>query len=188
MSVTLALAGELKIDFKMKKIISFVILIFLTLNFLASPFYILNIKEKVSWVTNKSEFTKNIIKIDSVKISSEGAGPGATTSQSDILDYYFYYDKGKYINMQDNSKSLFPSKNKIRKTTDVINYLENHNDSLLIWYHPKINGQIACKEDKVMNTKGFLMQILLNLLSLLVAISSLMWLIIKIRNKKNEEA
>ncbi len=175
----------MNINFKMKKIISFLILIFLTLNFLASPFYILNIKEKVYWVKNKSKFNKIITKIDSVKISMEGRK--STTAESDILNFYFYYDKGKYINMQDDSKSLFPSKKKKRKITDVINYLENHNDSLLIWYHPKINGQIAYKEEREMNTKGFLAQILLNLLSLLVAISSLIWLIIKIRNRKNEK-
>ena len=80
-------------------------------------------------------------------------------------------------------KSLFSVTKEYEKT---LKYLEEHNDSLLIWYHPKLNGQIALAEENEMNTSGFLLQIILNILFLVTAIGSIIWLIKKINNKNEE--
>lgn len=171
----------------MKKAISFIVLILLTLNFLASPFHLLNLREKSTWFIHKSEFKKKKIRTDSILVNNEGGGSGAMTSSSDTSIYYLYYDNGKFISVQDNAHALFHSKKEVIKTRSILKYVEEHNDSLLIWYHPTLNGQIALPSETEMNTNGFLIQILLNILLLLVAMGSLIWLIKKIKNNRNEE-
>lgn len=165
----------------MKKITSFIILILLTLNFLVSPLYFLNIKEKAVWLNHKAQFKKRNIKIDSLILSAESA-----TVENSNITYIIYYDNNKFVLISDNSKALFHSKKELTKTRKTLKYLEEHNDSLLIWYHPKLKGQIALAEENEINTNGFLLQIILNILFLLIAIGSVIWLIKKINNKNEE--
>ena len=153
----------------------------LTLNFLVSPLHFLNIKEKAIWLNHKSQFKKRNIKIDSLVLSTESA-----TIENSNMTHIIYYDNSKFVLISDNSKALFHSKIKTIQTKKTLKYLEEHNDSLLIWYHPTLNGQIAFPEEKEMNTQGFLRQIILNILFLLVAIGSIIWLIKKNKNNKKK--
>tara|TARA_R110000868_G_scaffold271087_1_gene530582 strand:+ start:6087 stop:6605 length:519 start_codon:yes stop_codon:yes gene_type:complete len=171
----------------MKKMISFIVLILLTLNFLTSPFQMLNLIEKGTWIKHKTEFKRKLIKTDSIVLRDADTSPASRreTSKKTYL-HFIYYDKGKFISLQDNSQALFHSKKELIKTRKTLKYLEEHNDSLLIWYHPKLNGQIALAEENEMNTSGFLLQIILNILFLVTAIGSIIWLIKKINNKNEE--
>ncbi len=168
----------------MKKILHLIVFIFLTLNFFASPFNLLNVTKKIPILINKSNFIKTKVKTDSVKNIVSTSGMNSLTTYS----HYIYYDKNKLIILQDNPDRLLQSETILRNTRRALKYIQQHHDSILIWYHPTINGQIALSNESEINTKGYLMQIILNIILLIVAILTLRWLILKIKNKKNEES
>ncbi|MDE3743064.1 hypothetical protein [Maribacter polysaccharolyticus] len=166
----------------MRKYILFIISIVLILNLLVSPFYYLNIREKISILIVKNEFEKKSILIDSVRVSStEGSKRGGKYSST----YYLFYGD-KNITLLDASAALFNSKNTELRTKRALNYLEAHNDSLLIWYHPTINGRYALEEETEMNTDGFITQIIINSILLVIALYSIIWQIKEWRKPKKK--
>ncbi|TVZ09753.1 hypothetical protein JM80_2284 [Cellulophaga sp. RHA_52] len=168
----------------MKKALKFIITITLLINILCIPFTLINISQKSKYLINKSDFIKKEVVIDSLVISSDEGSSKA--GNRNILTYYFYYGNEKKITSVNNTDALFPNSNEIRKNNEALNYLKKHNDSLLIWYHPRIDGQFALEEDTDINIDGYLTQITINILLLSIALYSIIWQIkkwIKLRKK-----
>lgn len=157
----------------MKKALKFIITIALLINILCIPLFLINISQKSKYLINKSDFIKKDVVIDSLVISSDEGSRKA--GNRNILTYYFYYDNEKKIKSVNNTDALFPNSNEIRKSIQALNYFKKHNDSLLIWYHPQIDGQFALKEDTEINTDGYLSQIIINILLLTIALYSIIW-------------
>lgn len=161
----------------MKKITSLIISILLLLNFLASPFYFINIKEKAVWLKYRTHFRKRKVAVDSVKtMSSNDMSTGLHGNSSQpTLHYLFYYGKGKFIDIDDASNAVFHSDKKALRAKQALNYFKTHNDSLLIWYHPIINGKYALEEETEIYTEGYLTQIIINSFLLCIALYSSIW-------------
>ncbi|MCF8716168.1 hypothetical protein JM658_15160 [Joostella atrarenae] len=168
----------------MKKIAKIIFVFLLIVNVLATPFTVINLFEKFNYVKHKEDFVKQKMKIDSLiqsrPISTKKGGGNLPT-------YFLYYDEGKYIQLQDNSEALLMSKKTYMRTIGALNYLEEHNDSLLIWYHPNINGRYALKEETEMDTDGFMQQIIFNSIMLAIAAYSLLWQINEWRKPKKKQ-
>lgn len=168
----------------MRKAIFFVLGIALILNFLSTPFQYLNLKEKITLLTHKDEFKKLYVQIDSTRISrTEGSTRGGSRS---ALTYYLYYENNNYLTLLDASDAILNNQQTELQTRRALEYMNNHNDSLLIWYHPTMNGRVALKEEFELNTNGFVSQVIINSFLLAVAIFSVVLQIKEWRKPKEK--
>lgn len=167
----------------------------LIVNVLATPITFMIFKQKLTWYANKSDFHKKKVKMDSITITQDGGTMRGGSKK--ILIYDLHYND-KRIVLKDPTHALFGSKREAAQTKKVLSQLssystisvwDNHpkKDSLLIWYHPNINGLYAKEEETEMNTDGFLTQIIINSILLLLALYSILWQVKDWRKPKKKQ-
>ncbi|MCK0147423.1 hypothetical protein MWU78_17340 [Arenibacter sp. F26102] len=166
----------------MKKLIRLIILLLVVIIIVFSPIFILKIYERVWELNHKHEYVKKKVKIDS--ISQQSGFSGRTPSNGNVILYYEDYSKRLY--MLDDRKTLIRIQR--RKFNNMLDYLDSHKDSIWIWEHAKGKTKYALEEETEMNTKGYLIQIILNIILLTIALYSIVCQIKKwMKSKKNEK-
>ena len=153
----------------------------LAFNFFATPFFLLSISQKVDFLLKQDNYVRKKIKIDSL-VYKNSAG-------SKSLYHYenLYYDGGRLIVLQNTSEAIFHSKIKLKKRNYGLAYLNQHNDSIYLWYHPSAKGQIALPDEMEVNTDGYRTHVLLKIILVLIALYTLIFLVRRIKKKKNEK-
>ena len=183
--------GELKSNQKLKnytiktnKIFKGLILFIATMVILSTPFNLLNMNEKLGYLLHEKEFKKVLIKIDSLKIPHQTSQNRYGGKKGSII-YNLYYSDGKFLTLKDASKSVFKSEKEIKITKHALEFMRTHNDSIWIWNHPKFKPKYAKYEDTSLDTTGFVIQIVINLILLIIGFYAIRWQILKWKSKRN---
>ncbi|MEL4309100.1 hypothetical protein [Joostella sp. CR20] len=176
-----------------RKLLVMLFLLFFFWMLIAFPFMIINIQEKTLYLIHKSEFTKKKVKIDSVAVRI-GTSVGSKSGGPSYYGYDLLYNNlTEKISLTDPNAVVFISK----QDKDDFNHFSTihnsgpfylpKNDSIWIWHHHKLKNRYATENELILDTSGFLIQIISNIIMVIIVIWGVIWQInkwIKLKQKK----
>lgn len=155
-----------------------------------SPFMIKGIREKTLYLKYKHEFKKEKVQLDSVATRTSGR---SRFGGSSYIGLKLLYDNLKEeIRLTDPEAVVFISK---QDKEDFNHYMKIYNatpfylpkkDSIWVWQHPTLKNRYATEYETRLDTSGFLLQIILNIIMLLIVISGIIWVVSKWIKKKRK--
>ena len=164
-------------------------LVFLLL-FFFTPFTILNLKEKFLYLNHENEFTKLRVKVDSIEpVVGSFIGGGSSLHGYDV---HYNHPKGK-ISLDSPEGDIFIWKQDEEdykhffKIYDAKPFYLPMNDSIWVWHHNLIQDRYSIKNESSLDTSGFVLQIILNIIMLILVMWGVTWQInqwIKLKRKK----
>ncbi len=154
---------------------------------LGSPAFFTWFKQDITLVYYANDYRKMKVKVDSLRIweLSGSEGDAGTTRYS---LYSLKYNK--QITLIDSRESVTG-----RMFGDTLlipqlyNYMENHHDSIWVWYHPKAQAIYAKEDDVALDITPYKQSAFFNFLGLIGAVYGLFYLINQKRKsiKANEK-
>ena len=157
-----------------------VFIIFLFFNLFFHVFDWSDTKVIFSDFISENEYKKIKVLVDSVEKDRRIL----VKSGSDIIIYRAYYTSPKgNIVIEDNTNSIYLSRNKKSNITQFLEHYKNHNDSIYVWHHPILRDKYA-KEGEINFRDSFIWPyIILRLFFFTIALLTI-YLIIKKLLKK----
>lgn len=173
-----------------KKLFNMVILFIFFLMLIFTPFAFINVKEKSLYLRHKKEFIKKKVKIDSIYTHD-----GNTRHNTKLRIFDIYYNNNQdMISLTDYRTIVFSLKQEREDFKDFWKIYVSHtpffaprNDSIWVWRHAELKDRYAMKTELNLDTSGFLLEIVLNIIMIIVVISGATWQIkewIKLKSKK----
>lgn len=166
-----------------KVILVFIVLLVITF----SPFYFITIKKETKELIHQTEFVKEKVKIDSIRIQTSNIdGPGAS-------HYYIYYhNKRDYLSLLDYRDVLFSTAKQkkdfnhfLNVTTKDSTVYSSSNDSIWVWHHPILEDNYATMEESQLDVSNNIFLIIINSILLIISISAVLWQIKQWTKKKS---
>ena len=174
-----------------EKLIKIIMLFFFFCMLIFSPFAIINIKEKFLYLKHKTEFEKKKVEIDSLHIHNGDFHDAPTKLK--IYDIY-YHNKQDKLSLTDYRTIVFSLNQEKEDFKHFWQILDSHtpfyaprNDSIWVWNHPILTDRYATENETNLDTSGFLTQIILNILILIIVLWGVTWQInewIQLKRKK----
>ncbi len=152
------------------KIISAILLFLSFCSIVIVPFTIFELKDTSNSILNSSEYRKIKVLINDYYIrSKDSPGEGIGGGDKIILEV----DQPKLnITIDDQNDALIgKKKTKFNKEKKVIKYLEAHNDSIWIWYSPKLKPKIANENSKTYNSDEDYNDLRIQLVTILLGVT-----------------
>ena len=155
----------------MKKIFR-VILIVVFISLVAySPAAIFSLYNNFSSLYFASSYTKMKVMVDSTHIETPIYSDGTTGSPI----HHFYVLNSEIHLMVGSSDKALIKRQDADLALEIWNYMENHNDSIWIWYHPQAAPKYAKKEEDKYPVAGHIRSLVVNLSALILAIYAIYW-------------
>ena len=176
---------------KFLNLLAALLILILIINLLFSPISFYKLIQNCKIIYYKDNYTIKKVKVDSISIVHD-TERGSTKTTEKI----FYNNKNNNIRLKEpnsliNNKIDIKKYNHFKKTllnkylasgNPVIGY-KLSNDSIWIWHNPKAKNLYSLGIDKQFNTKPYILKSISQLLSILIALISIIYLIKYHKNK-----
>jgi len=157
------------------KVILTLLIMFL---FFFTPFTVLNLKEKFVYLNHKNEFTKLRVRVDSIQPIVGTSIGGSST----LYGYDVHYNNPKEkVSLDSPEGDVFiwkQDKDDYRhffKIYDATPFYLPMNDSIWVWHHKNIPDRYAVENEPSLDTSGFILQIILNIVMLILVLWGVTW-------------
>lgn len=130
----------------------------LTFIVFCSPLFIYGFYVQATNLYYGGEYEKNKFKVDSIAVVQSNDSQSAVS-----VDYHIFSKKPEFeLIINDNEKVIFGGrKGDDRLVPHLFKYMEKHNDSIWIWYHPKAEIKYAKEEDLSVPLKSDIINLVL---------------------------
>jgi hypothetical protein len=158
--------------------------IFLLLSItILSPWFAYKFFVRARNIAYANEYVKKKVKVDSLVVVAESYGYSGHSNDvykiynlEHDLEFAFTDHKGSLITERRGANKIIPH---------MIAYMEQHHDSILIWYHPKAEVKYARDTDVTVSMKEDVIYLTIHGLLVVVAALSIRW---QIRYNKKKKA